>query len=143
MLTKEQALLDPIFVFGSNLLGHHGAGAALYAVQNYGAEYGVGIGPTGQSYAIPTKDHRINTLPLEAIQWYVLAFMAYAFKHPELDFNVTAIGCGLAGYEPYDIAPLFKGAPDNVHLPIGWHKCCPTCGALAGYMCPDSCGSNS
>lgn len=121
-LGKVTALLDPIFVFGSNLLGHHGAGAAKHAAEYYGAEYGVGIGLTGQSYAIPTKDHRIETLPPDAIRWYVIAFMAYAWKHPKMDFQVTAIGCGLAGYHAFEIAPMFRDAPPNCHLPLGWRE---------------------
>lgn len=111
-----------IFVFGSNLLGHHGAGAALHAKEKWGALYGVGIGRTGQSWAIPTKDEKINTLSLIHINAYVRAFKAYALKHPYLDFQVTAIGCGLAGYQPSDIMPLFTGSPANCHLPIGWRK---------------------
>lgn len=109
-----------IFVFGSNLLGHHGAGAALHAMRHWDAEYGVGIGRTGQSWAIPTKDEHINTLPLTAIEWYVHAFLAYAYKRKTLEFQVTAIGCGLAGYHKGEIAPMFAGAPLNCHLPIGW-----------------------
>lgn len=111
-----------IFVFGSNLLGHHGAGAARDASVDWGAEYGVGIGRTGQAWAIPTKDEHINTLPKFAIMCYVQAFIAYADKHPNLDFQVTAIGTGLAGYTKEDIAPMFDGAPPNVHLPIEWKK---------------------
>jgi hypothetical protein len=111
-----------IFVFGSNLSGHHGAGAARHAYIHYGARYGIGIGRTGESYAIPTKDERIRTLPLSRIQGYVEEFIKYAKEHPELDFQVTAIGCGLAGYTPHQIAPMFVGAPDNCHLPIGWRE---------------------
>lgn len=109
-----------IFVFGSNLIGHHGAGAALDALNYWGAEYGVGIGRTGQCWAIPTKDEHIETLPLIAIDWYVHAFLAYANSHPELDFQVTAIGCGLAGYHWHEIAPMFHGAAPNCHLPLRW-----------------------
>lgn len=111
-----------IFVFGSNLLGHHGAGAALHALNHWSAEYGTGIGRTGQCWAIPTKDTYIDTLPLIAIQWYVQAFLAYAYKHPTLDFQVTAVGCGLAGYTTKDIAPFFFPHPVNVHLPIEWKE---------------------
>lgn len=120
---EEQTIPNScIFVFGSNLLGHHGAGAALHALNYWDAEYGVGIGRTGQSWAIPTKDHHIDTLPLVGIVWYVRAFRAYAAKHPELDFQVTAIGCGLAGYHMHDIAPMFRNISTNVHLPIEWKE---------------------
>lgn len=106
-----------IFVFGSNLAGRHGRGAALYARQHHGAVYGVGLGPQGDSYAIPTKDKNIQTLDLKTIGDFVNQFKIYADVHPELIFNVTAIGCGLAGYSPRDIAPMFKNMPSNVKLP--------------------------
>lgn len=116
MRTTEQA----IFVFGSNLAGRHGAGAAKCARNHYGAEYGVGVGRTGDSYAIPTKDYSIKTLPLDRIQGFVRDFKVYALHHPELEFNVTRIGCGLAGYTDNDIAPMFKDSPSNVLLPKEW-----------------------
>lgn len=109
-----------IFVFGSNEAGRHGAGAALYAVQNHGAIYGVGFGMQGNSFGIPTKDKNIRTLPLEKIKEYVDKFIAYAKMHPDKHFQVTRIGCGLAGYTDSQIAPMFKGAPYNCHLPEGW-----------------------
>lgn len=108
-----------VFVFGSNESGYHGAGAAYYAVKNYGAIYGQGVGRQGNSYAIPTKDWNIKTLPLERIAEYVDEFLDYAEDTFE-DFNVTRIGCGLAGYHDMDIAPLFIGAPLNCILPYGW-----------------------
>lgn len=109
-----------IFVFGSNLAGIHGAGAARHAVIHHGARYRQGIGLQGSSYAIPTKDHHINSLPLDEIQKHVDVFKAFAADHPELTFEVTRIGCGLAGYTDSDIAPMFKGAPSNCQLPEGW-----------------------
>lgn len=109
-----------IFVFGSNLAGRHGKGAALYARQHHGAIYGQGIGRQGNSYAIPTKDAQLNTLPLAKIRRYVIEFRMYAERHLELQFEVTRIGCGLAGYTDTDIAPMFKNAPANCHLPAGW-----------------------
>jgi hypothetical protein len=109
-----------IFVFGSNEAGRHGAGAAKFARLNHGAVYGVGIGRTGESYAIPTKDYAIRTLPLKAIKHYVEGFIKYAFRNRELQFNVTRIGCGLAGYSDAQIAPMFKYAPSNCVLPKGW-----------------------
>lgn len=110
-----------IFVFGSNLAGIHGAGAALTARRDYGAKIGVGSGPTGQSYAIPTKATPDGPpLPLEQIQLLVSAFLWYAAEHPTTPFLVTRIGCGLAGYSDEQIAPLFDGAPANVLLPGLW-----------------------
>lgn len=109
-----------IFVFGSNLAGRHGKGAALFARLNHGAIYGQGEGLQGQSYAIPTKNLRIVSLPLDAIAAHVATFIAFAQAHPELTFNVTRIGCGLAGYTDPQIAPLFRGAPLNCNLPEGW-----------------------
>ncbi|OYV75010.1 MAG: hypothetical protein B7Z66_14450 [Chromatiales bacterium 21-64-14] len=103
-----------VFVFGSNLAGRHGAGAARYAAAVFGAAAGVGSGPTGQSYAIPTKDERLKTLPLERIAPEVRAFYRYAEGHPDADFLVTPIGCGLAGYRKEWIAPLFATPPRNV-----------------------------
>lgn len=111
-----------VFVFGSNLAGRHGAGAALHARENYGAEYGVGIGPTGRSYAIPTKDKNLNVLPLDDIQLAVNDFIMYAIAHPETVFFVTRIGCGLAGYTDKQIAPLFEHAPNNCSLDMIWNE---------------------
>lgn len=107
----------PIFVFGSNLAGRHGKGAALAALREHGAIYGRGVGPQGFAYAIPTKDARLSTLPLEVIATHVAQFLRYAREHPALTFEVTAIGCGLAGYRPAQIAPFFRGAPSNCGLP--------------------------
>lgn len=109
-----------IFVFGSNLAGKHGKGAALFAKQNYGAIYGQGVGLQGNSYAIPTKDKSLNQLPLKEIEFYVKQFIRFAKEHPEYIFNLTRIGCGLAGYKDSQIAPMFKYAPPNVIKPTGW-----------------------
>jgi hypothetical protein len=108
---------DAVFVFGSNLAGRHGKGAALYARQHRGAIYGQGEGLQGRSYAITTKDAAIRTLPLDAIASHVARFVEFARANPQLRFEVTAIGCGVAGYVPAQIAPLFKGAPANCTLP--------------------------
>jgi hypothetical protein len=104
-----------IFVFGSNEAGRHGKGAALYARQKHGAIYGVGFGLQGQSFAIPTKDHTIKTLPIQSIIPYVDMFMDFVNDKPELHFNITRIGCGLAGYDwDRDIRPLFPATmPSN------------------------------
>ena len=106
-----------IFVFGSNESGIHGAGAAKLAFDKFGAVWGVGVGHEGKTYAIPTKDFDIKTLSLDIIKHYVDGFMEFATYNPEFTFVVTEIGCGLAGYQPKDIAPLFKGYPLNVVLP--------------------------
>ena len=111
--------LEPneIFVFGSNLAGFHGGGAARIAHEYFGAEWGVGVGPTGQCYAIPTMQGGV-----EAIRPYVDEFIEYAEQHPELTFLVTRIGCGIAGFTDEQIAPLFTSARNlsNVALPEGW-----------------------
>lgn len=109
--------MKEIFVFGSNLAGRHGAGAALFARKNHGAIYGQGRGLQGNSYAIPTKDHNIKTLPLREIKFYVHTFLLFADENRDMIFRLTPIGCGLAGYRHSDIAPLFKTVPDNVILP--------------------------
>lgn len=113
-------MTNTIFVFGSNLAGRHGAGAALFAKKNRGAIYGKGIGMQGNSYAIPTKDQNIKTLPLDRIKPYVDQFIEFAKQNSKLIFEVTRIGCGLAGYKDSDIAPMFKDAPLNCILPEGW-----------------------
>ena len=103
-----------IFVFGSNLAGMHGGGAARVAHRKFGAEWGVGIGLTGQTYAIPTMQGGVET-----IAPYVDEFIEFASNHKELKFYVTRIGCGIAGFRDEEIAPLFRntlGEP-NIILP--------------------------
>jgi len=112
--------MKQIFVFGSNLAGRHGKGAALEAKKNHGAIYGQGYGLQGCSYAIPTKDASLKSLPLSAIKIGVGEFLAFAEGSPDMQFNITRIGCGLAGYKDEQIAPMFAGAPDNCVLPAGW-----------------------
>lgn len=109
-----------IFVFGSNLAGRHGKGAALCALREHGAVYGIGEGRTGNAYAIPTKDRALRTLPLAAIQVHVDWFIRYALSYPDLKFQVTPIGTGLAGYRHEDIAPMFRDAPRNCKFPDEW-----------------------
>lgn len=104
-------------MFGSNTAGRHGKGAALHALKSCGAEYGKGEGPQGRSYAIPTKDGRLKSLDLGLIHSHVQNFIDYAKSHPEQLFQITPIGCGLAGYKPYQIAPFFRNAPENCWLP--------------------------
>lgn len=110
---------NEIFVFGSNLQGHHGGGAACAAHLYFGAVWGQGVGLQGQSYAIPTMQGGVDT-----IKPYVDEFIAFAKEHTEMHFLVTPIGCGIAGFKPKDIAPLFVDAKDvdNVALPLSFWK---------------------
>ena len=105
---------NEIFVFGSNLAGMHGGGAARIACLHFGAVMGKGVGLQGQSYAIPTMQGGVET-----IRPYVNDFLDFAKHHPEMQFLVTPIGCGIAGFEAEDIAPLFEEAKQikNISLP--------------------------
>lgn len=109
MITKLKP--NQIFVFGSNLQGHHDAGAAKTALEKFGAIYGKGVGAQGQSYAIPTMGG------WQELYQYVQDFWAYFLYRPHKEFLLTPIGCGIAGYKPEEIAPLFRNAPSNVVLP--------------------------
>ena len=108
---------NEIFVFGSNLAGMHGGGAARIARLHFGAVMGKGVGLQGQSYAIPTMQGGVET-----IRPYVEEFIIFAHQHPELHFLVTPIGCGIAGFEAEDIAPLFERAKEmkNISLPVSF-----------------------
>ena len=108
---------DEVFVFGSNLEGMHGGGAAYTAFKKFGAAMGCGVGNRGQSYAIPTMHGGVDD-----IRPYVDEFIRYAAEHPELFFYVTRVGCGIAGFKDREIAPLFAEARElkNVCLPKGW-----------------------
>lgn len=110
---------NEIFVFGSNLHGMHGGGAAKVAHRKFGAKMGVGVGMTGQCYAIPTMHGE-----LDAIRPYVDDFVLYAQRHTEWHFLVTRIGCGIAGFTDEQMAPLFKNllGASNVSLPKEWVK---------------------
>lgn len=103
---------NEVFVFGSNLQGIHAGGAAFIARMEFGAKMGVGIGLQGQSYAIPTMQGGVDT-----IKPYVDDFIKFASEHPEKDFLVIRIGCGIAGFSPEEIAPLFK---DAIHINNIW-----------------------
>lgn len=111
---------NEIFVFGSNLEGQHCNGAAKLAHQKFGAVWGVGVGLRGQSYAIPTMQGGVST-----IKPYVDEFLMFASNHEHLIFLVTEIGCGIAGFTPREIAPLFRAAVDrnmeNVFLPESFY----------------------
>lgn len=113
---------NEIFVFGSNLAGIHGAGAARMAFDFLGAIWGVGEGHQGKTYALPTKDHDINTLSLVEIKKHVDTFLEYAENHPEFIFLITKVGCGLAGWTTEDIAPMFSEVSSNIVLPIEFYK---------------------
>lgn len=110
---------NEVFVFGSNVRGMHYGGAAAFAVGRFGAIMGQGEGLQGQSYAIPTMEG------MENMRAAVDRFIDFAKEHPELTFLVTPIGCGIAGYTPAEIAPLFAAAKnlDNVHLPNSFWNC--------------------
>jgi hypothetical protein len=111
-----------IFVFGSNRKGIHGAGTAKIAVQQYGAKFGVGEGRTGQAYAIPTKETPYKRLRLSDVREGIEWFLVYAHEHPELEFRVVRIGCGLAGFTDDQMAPLFLDAPENCSFDPVWEK---------------------
>lgn len=111
---------NEVFVFGSNLAGMHGGGAARMARLYFGAVIGNGDGIQGQSYAIPTMQGGVDT-----IRPYVDKFIAYARQHPDRQFLVTRIGCGIAGFSPDEIAPLFADARhiENISLPKDFWEC--------------------
>jgi hypothetical protein len=109
-----------IFVFGSNTLGIHGKGAALTARREYGALPSVGEGLVGQSYALPTQWTLTRFMTLDEIQPRVETFICGARQCPKLTFQVTQVGCGLAGHKKEDIAPLFIGAPFNCMFDTAW-----------------------
>lgn len=109
-----------VFVFGSNLRGAHGAGAAKDALELHGAITWVGRGRMGRCYALPTKDEYIRTLALDRILAEVNVFLAYAVDRPDERFFLTRVGCGLAGYTDSQIAPMFVNASPNVRRPPGW-----------------------
>jgi len=111
-----------VLVFGSNLAGRHGKGAALVAKERFGATPGVGRGRQGRSYGIPTKREDLTVRSLAEIHVDVAAFIEHAQKHPETPFFVTRIGCQLAGYSDSEIAPLFAEAPANCNFPESWQE---------------------
>lgn len=132
--------------FGSNLAGIHGAGAALYAANKHAAIRGVGFGYASRwdtprnlgpkylvahSFAIPTKDENIQTLPLDRVHGYIEAFLLFANASKHIDFKMTQIGCGLAGFKASDIAPMFvvheaaKGAESNIWYDEAWKEYLP------------------
>ncbi len=131
---------EVIFVFGSNLAGIHGAGAALCAARQHGAVRGVGEGRTGRSYALPTKDEHIQTRSLADIEVSVKRFLEYARLNEDLVFMVTRVGCGLAGCTDEQIGPMFAGAPPNCQLPDEWRSIACRCGETCLDPCSGECG---
>mgnify|MGYP003336258263 CR=1 FL=1 len=114
---------DEIFVFGSNLAGIHGAGAAKLAVEKFGAIMGQGEGLQGQSYAFPTKNEQIESLSLSEIDASIDNLILCCHKNPQLTFYLTKVGCGLAGYTVEEIANRFKTfrLPSNLIIPKEFH----------------------
>ena len=110
-----------IFVFGSNIAGRHGKGAALEARKNYGAVYGSGFGLYGNSYGICTKDENLKPLNINRIKVEIENFCLFTREHIFYRFFVTAVGCGYAGYTDEQIAPMFEGAI-NCSFPQSWER---------------------
>lgn len=115
-------MVREIFVFGSNLAGRHGRGAAKYAATHYGAEYGIGEGLTGDAYALPTKGAMLERLPFSDVEAAILRFLDTAKSMPEARFLLTPVGCGLAGHKKADVWAALKrgGIPSNVVLTSSW-----------------------
>lgn len=125
-----------IFVFGSNLAGHHAGGAARVALNRFGAKLGQGVGLQGNSYAIPTMQGGVET-----IQPYVDDFIKFAKNNPDLTFYVTKIGCGIAGFKEDEIAPLFRYAVKvpNIRLPEDFVDIINSSLQLGLDSCGDTC----
>lgn len=119
MITKLQP--NEIFIFGSNLKGHHFGGAAKQAFDDFGAEWGIGEGLTGQSYAFPTLDEYMQQLPKQVLQHAVKLLYKCATDNPDKRFYLTKVGCGIANYKESFIKTLFKGnRPKNILMPSDW-----------------------
>lgn len=114
-----------IFVFGSNLDGIHGAGAAKTALRERGATWAAGEGLMGTSYALPTKGHKISYMSLEDVKLHVQRFLDHAHANPYATYMVTQVGCGLGGFTKEEIAPLFASAPANCRFDKEWSKLLP------------------
>jgi len=111
---------NQIFVFGSNLAGSHAGGAAWQAWTMFGAEQGVGEGPTGKCYAFPTLTEDFKQVSNTQLKASRLKLYKYAEAHPELDFMLTKVGCGIAGFSENEMRKLFKNAPKNIKKPEDW-----------------------
>ena len=114
-----------VFVFGSNRSGIHGAGAAYQAHRFKRAEWGVGEGPTGSCYALPTKGYNITEISLDDVAYNIQTFVIYAQNNPHDNFQVTQVGCGLGGFTKEQIAPLFIFAPENCYFDKAWKDLMP------------------
>lgn len=117
-----------IFVFGSNLKGIHGKGAARHAYRIHGAVWGLGEGRAGNSYALPTKLGPWEAMTLDEIHRSVILFLGYADAHPDIKFKITQIACGLGGYTKEAIAPLFERIitiPPNCYFDRAWRGLLP------------------
>ena len=121
-LHKHEPDDDRVFVFGSNLLGIHGAGAAHYARCELGAELGIGEGPTGRTYALPTCYQPGEPITYQELAVYVDNFLTYARQHPEQRFFVSKVGCGIAGFDEDVVSMVFRclDVPANCDMPPGW-----------------------
>lgn len=111
-----------VFVFGSNLLGMHGGGAAAYALRHCDAVWGQGEGRQGSSYAIPTKANYEHSLSEDQLWEHVMEFIDYATAHRDETFFVTRVGCGLAGFTDDQVGPMFAASPPNCVLPTAWRR---------------------
>ncbi len=109
-----------IFVFGSNMAGKHYGGAARQAHDSFGAAMGVGEGLTGQCYAFPTLDENFGLRSDDEITGSVKLFFECAHANPHLEFLLTKVGCGIAGYDENYMKAKFLHAPGNVVKPEGW-----------------------
>lgn len=111
-----------IFVFGSNLQGRHGKGAALYARKHKGAIYGQAYGLQGNSFAVPTKRTPYEFMTLDEVRTWVNRFLEFAEDNPNLEFDLVPIGCNLAGFTKDQIKPLFDNKPNNVYFTKEWDE---------------------
>lgn len=118
----KQNKQNTVFVFGSNLAGRHGLGAAKYAKDYHGAEYGVGRGRTGNAYALPTKDNKLRSLDWSEVDEEIRIFLKYAETHADELFLLTPVGCGLAGNDISNLINSLKkyGIPRNIVLTFSW-----------------------
>jgi hypothetical protein len=113
------------FCFGSNLDGNHGAGAALYALRHCGAVMGVGEGPTGDAYALPTVGKGLSRMSFTEVKKHVHKFLLFAAQSPYEVQKVTRVGCLRAGFTDAQMAPLFAEAPFNCRFDTEWRPYLP------------------
>lgn len=121
-------LRNKIFVFGSNLSGIHGAGAANTALRERGAQWGIGEGLTGTAYALPTKGLNISFMSIDEVRLHIQTFAKFAYENPGAHFQVTQVGCGLGGFTKEEIAPLFVHCAheeSNCYFDTAWKPLLP------------------